>query len=78
MSLKTKERPIASIKLNEKEIPVDDKLLKTLRKYALTQMTLEDLARELGLEGWEEAYELVKKAPAWLIWTPSTLWEVTE
>jgi hypothetical protein len=78
LSTRQKKRPITSIKLESREIVIDEDLLKVLRKYALTQMTLEELAKELGLEGWEEAYELVKKTPAWLIWTPFTLWEVTE
>jgi len=34
-----------------------------------TSMTLEQLAAELGLNGWEEAYDLIKKVPAWLLRT---------
>jgi len=66
------------IKLSDREIPVNEDLLKILRKYVLTQMTLEELARELGLESWEKAYEFVKAVPAWLMWTPFTMWEITE
>ncbi len=74
----SKKRPFYVIKLSKREVPVDEKLLTTLRKYVTTRMTLEELAAELGLDGWEEAYELVKKVPAWLMWTPFTLWEVSE
>ena len=77
-SVESKKRPIHVIKLASREIPVDEKLLSVMRRYVETQMTLEELARELGLESWEEAYELVKKMPAWLMWTPFALWEVSE
>ncbi|MEM1605021.1 MAG: hypothetical protein QXW41_02105 [Fervidicoccaceae archaeon] len=73
-----KDRGIASIKIGDKELIIDAKLLTVLKRYVSTEMTLEDLARELGLNGWEEAYELVKKIPAWIMWTPFTMWEVTE
>jgi hypothetical protein len=73
-----KNRGIASIKIGDKELVIDAKLLTVLKRYVSTEMTLEDLARELGLNGWEEAYELVKKIPAWIMWTPFTMWEVTE
>lgn len=76
--VKSKKRPIEVIKLSDREIPVNEDLLKILRKYVLTQMTLEELARELGLESWEKAYEFVKAVPAWLMWTPFTMWEITE
>ncbi|NAZ11759.1 MAG: hypothetical protein GU361_03400 [Desulfurococcales archaeon] len=72
-----KDRGIASIKIGDKELVIDAKLLTVLKRYVSTEMTLEDLARELGLNGWEEAYELVKKIPAWIMWTPFTMWEVT-
>ena len=73
-----KDRGIASIKIGDKELVIDAKLLTVLNRYVSTEMTLEELARELGLNGWEEAYELVKKIPAWIMWTPFTMWEVTE
>lgn len=74
----TKDRGITSIKVGDKELVIDAKLLTVLKRYVTTEMTLEELARELGLNGWEEAYELVKKIPAWIMWTPFTMWEVTE
>ncbi len=74
----TKDRGITSIRVGDKELVIDAKLLTVLKRYVTTEMTLEELARELGLNGWEEAYELVKKIPAWIMWTPFTMWEVTE
>jgi hypothetical protein len=76
--VKGKKRPIEVIKLSDSEIPVDEDLLKVLKKYAMTQMTLEELAKELKLGSWEKAYEFVKAVPAWLVWTPFTMWEITE
>jgi len=52
-----------------REVIIDENVIKILNKYARTEMTLEQLARELGLSGWEEAYELVKLVPAHLMWT---------
>ena len=53
-----------------REVVLDEHAIRVLNKYVRTQMTLEELARELGLASWEEAYELVKKVPAWTMWTP--------
>ena len=53
-----------------REVVLDEHAIRVLNKYVRTQMTLEELARELGLASWEEAYELVKKVPAWSMWTP--------
>ncbi len=59
------ERP--KVRVGEKEIELTDNVIETLRKYVNTNMTLEELARELGLDSWEEAYELIKQVPAWLL-----------
>ncbi len=61
------ERP--KVKLGDRELELTDEVLEILRKYVKTNMTLEQLASELGLNGWEEAYELVKAVPAWLLRT---------
>ena len=61
------------IKVRDKEIEITEEKLDILREYIRTQMTLEELADKFGLENWEEAYELVKKVPAWLLWTPPVL-----
>jgi hypothetical protein len=61
------ERP--KVKVGDREIELTDEVLEVLRKYVKTSMTLEQLAAELGLNGWEEAYDLIKKVPAWLLRT---------
>mgnify|MGYP001770689303 CR=1 FL=1 len=61
------ERP--RIKVGDKEVELTDEVLEVLRKYVRTEMTLEQLAAELKLDSWEEAYELVKSVPAWLLRT---------
>ncbi|MGC9072016.1 MAG: hypothetical protein ACP5HK_04895 [Acidilobus sp.] len=61
------ERP--RVKVGDREIGLTDEVIEVLRKYVKTNMTLEQLAAELGLNGWDEAYELVKAVPAWLLRT---------
>ncbi|MEM0001560.1 MAG: hypothetical protein QXD50_02605 [Desulfurococcaceae archaeon] len=63
------------VKVGEKEIPVTEDVLKIVREYVRTPMSLEELAEKLGLESWEEAYEFVKALPLWIMWTPPSLWE---
>ena len=63
------------IKVGEKEIVIDDNIVSILNKYARTEFSLEKLAQELGLSNWDEAYEFVKKVPAWIMWVPSSLWK---
>ncbi len=63
------------VKVGEKEIPITEDLLKIIREYIRTPMSLEELAERLGLEGWEEAYEFIKALPLWVMWTPPSLWE---
>jgi len=58
---------------NAKEIELTEEVLRKVRVYLRTEYSLERLAEELGLDGWEEAYEFVKKMPAWLVWIPPTL-----
>ena len=58
-----------------REIILDDETIKVLNEYARTQMTLEQLAKRLGLSGWEEAYELIKQVPAWIMWTPLPIYK---
>jgi len=62
------------IRVGEKEIEVNEETLRILRRYKRTEMTLEQLAAALGLDSWEEAYELVKKIPAWLLDIEPTMW----
>ncbi len=63
------------IRVGEKEIELNEEILAILHKYVRTDMTLEDLTRHLGLRSWEEAYEFIKKVPAWILWIPPTLWK---
>lgn len=55
------------IKVGNKQIEINDEVLLKIRKYVNTEMTLEELSKQLGLDGWEEAYEFIKKVPAWLL-----------
>ncbi len=73
MSGKSKLAEEIKIRVGDKEIIISEDTLNVLREYARTQMTLEELAEKLGLDSWEEAYELLKKMPAWLLWTPPSL-----
>ena len=61
------------VKVGDKEIEITEDKLDILREYVRTQMTLEQLADKFGLENWEEAYELIKSVPAWILWTPPVL-----
>ncbi len=69
------EEKVYKVKVGEKEIEINEEILSILRRYVHTEMSLEQLASELGLESWEEAYEFVKKVPAWILWIPPTLWK---
>ncbi|MEM1640397.1 MAG: hypothetical protein QXN05_01965 [Acidilobaceae archaeon] len=61
--------------VGNKAIEIDEKIVEILRKYKRTQMTLEELASALGLESWEEAYEFIKKVPAWVMDVEPSLWK---
>ncbi len=63
------------VRVGDKEIEITTEVLEILNEYIHTAMPLEKLAEKLGLESWEEAYEFIKKVPAWIMWTPPTLWE---
>ncbi|QIW23331.1 hypothetical protein EWF20_03675 [Sulfolobus sp. S-194] len=64
------------IKLSSgREVILDDEAIRALNEYVRTQLTLEQLAKRLGLSGWEEAYELVKQVPAWIMWTPLPIYK---
>ena len=62
------------IKVGNKEIVVNEETLEILQEYARTEMTLEQLARRLGLRNWMEAFEFVKAIPGWVLWTPPAFW----
>ncbi len=63
------------VRVGDKEIEITTEVLEILNEYIHTAMPLEKLAEKLGLESWEEAYEFIKRVPAWIMWTPPTLWE---
>ncbi len=63
------------IRVGDKEIELNEEILSILHKYVRTEMTLEDLTRALGLKSWDEAYEFIKKVPAWILWIQPTLWK---
>lgn len=58
-----------------REIEINDDVIAVLNEYVRTQITLEELAKRLGLSGWEEAYELIKLVPAWVMWTPLPIYK---
>ncbi len=68
------EEKLYKVRVGDKEIVIDEEVLGILQRYVRVEMTLEELAAALGLEGWEEAYEFVKKVPAWILWIQPTLW----
>ena len=67
--------PVYVVRVGEKEIEINEETLRIIREYLHTPLSLEELAKKLGLEGWDEAYEFIKKVPAWIIWTPPSLWK---
>ena len=67
--------PVFKVKAGSKEIGIDEEVLSILQRYIKTNMTLEELAQKLGLDGWEEAYEFIKNVPAWILWIQPTLWK---
>ncbi|NAZ26820.1 MAG: hypothetical protein GU348_01555 [Thermogladius sp.] len=69
------EEAVFVVKVGGKEVEVNEKTLSVLREYLKAPMGLDELARKLGLESWEEAYELIKAIPAWILWTPPSLWK---
>jgi len=60
---------------NGKEIAVTKELIALLNKYVRSEYSLEKLSEDLGLEDWGEAYEFVKRTPAWLMWIQPTYFE---
>ncbi len=58
-----------------KEIALTKDVVVLLNRYVRMEYSLEKLAADLGIDGWEEAYEFVKKVPAWIMWTQPTYYE---
>jgi hypothetical protein len=68
------EEVVFVVKVGGKEVEINENTLAVLREYLKAPMSLDELARKLGLESWEEAYELIKAVPAWVLWTPPSMW----
>ena len=60
---------------NGKEVAITRDVVALLNRYAQSEYSLEKLAADVGLESWEEAYEFVKKVPAWVMWIQPTYYE---
>lgn len=69
------EESVYVVKIGEKIIEINEDKLKIIYEYLHRPMSLEELAARLGLENWEEAYEFIKRIPAWLMWTPPSMWK---
>ncbi|ABN70322.1 hypothetical protein Smar_1228 [Staphylothermus marinus F1] len=63
------------VRVGDKEIEINEETLEIIKEYLHRPMSLDELADKLNLESWEEAYEFIKKVPAWIIWTPPALWK---
>ncbi len=73
--MSNENKPVYVIRVKDKEIEINEDNLKIIREYLHRPMGLDELANRLGLDSWEEAYEFIKKIPAWIIWTPPSLWK---
>jgi hypothetical protein len=60
-----------------REVEINEEAVAVLNEYVRTQMTLEEMVRKLGLNSWEEAYELVKQVPSWVMWNPLPIYKRT-
>ena len=69
------EAPRYTVTVGDKVIEINEETLRVLKKYVHQEISLEQLAAELGLESWDEAYEFIKKVPAWILWITPTLWK---
>jgi hypothetical protein len=65
-----------SVEVADKKIIIDENIIKILNEYVKTSMSLEKLAEKLGLENWEQAYEFIKKIPAWVMWVTPTYYRI--
>jgi len=64
------------VTVGDKEVFLSPGVVEILQEYLHRPMSLEELAEKLGLETWEEAYEFIKRVPAWIMWTPVSLWRI--
>jgi hypothetical protein len=64
------------VEVGDKRIEVTEDVVRILNNYVKMEYSLEKLAQDLGLESWEEAYEFVKKVPAWVMWISPTIFKL--
>ncbi len=62
--------------VGDKKVFISPEVLEVVHEYLHRPMSLEELAKRLGFETWEEAYEFIKRIPAWIMWTPVTMWKL--
>jgi hypothetical protein len=72
--MSSEKQPIYVVRVGEKEIEINEETLTILHEYLHRPMSLDELTKKLGFDGWDETYEFLKKVPAWIIWTPPALW----
>lgn len=72
MSEKCKEYVVT---IGDKQVFITPSVVEVLHEYIHRPMGLEELARKLGLDSWDEAYEFIKRVPAWIMWMPISLWQ---
>ncbi|MEM2208220.1 MAG: hypothetical protein QXG17_05970 [Sulfolobales archaeon] len=72
----TMEDCVPVIRLSSgKEIALTKDVVALLNRYVHSEYSLERLAADIGVEDWGEAYEFVKKVPAWIMWIQPTYYE---
>lgn len=59
---------LTTIKVGDKEIELADDVYRIIHDHYKNGETLDRLADELGLNGWDEAYQLVSAVPQWVLW----------
>ncbi|HWQ17913.1 MAG TPA: hypothetical protein VNL13_08810 [Sulfolobales archaeon] len=64
------------IEVGGKRIEINEDIVRILNNYVKMEYSLERLAQDLGLESWEQAYEFVKKIPAWIMWISPTIFSL--
>ncbi|MEM0439094.1 MAG: hypothetical protein QXX84_07050 [Sulfolobales archaeon] len=64
------------VEVGDKRIEVNEDIVRILNNYVKMEYSLERLAQDLGLESWEQAYEFVKKVPAWIMWISPTIFSL--
>ncbi|MEM1623114.1 MAG: hypothetical protein QW543_03135 [Sulfolobales archaeon] len=58
-----------------KEVPLTKDVVALLNRYVHSEYSLEKLATDIGVEDWGEAYEFIKKVPAWIMWVQPSYYE---